>query len=59
MFKFKSVLRWKDMIFRLARHEGVVRGFNLVFLLGVLKSLAWVKETYYDPSFVEPKKIEA
>ena len=47
------------MIFRLARHEGVVRGFNLVFLMGVLKSLAWVKGTYYDPVFVEPKKVEA
>jgi hypothetical protein len=55
MFKFKSVLRWKDLIFRLARQEGVVRGFNFVFLFGVLKSVGWVKATYYDPTFVEPK----
>lgn len=58
MFKAKGVLRWKDFIFRLARTEGALRGFNFFFLFGVLKSLAYVKSTYYDPSFVEPKKVE-
>ena len=36
------------MIFRLARYEGVAKGFNFDFLWSVLKSVAWVKETDYD-----------
>lgn len=58
MYKFKSVLRWKDFLFRATRNEGVLRGFNFFFGFASIGSLLYVKGRYYDPVYVEPKKLE-
>jgi hypothetical protein len=57
MYKFKSVLRWKDFIFRVTRNEGVLRGFNFFFGFASIGSLLYLKGTYYDPVYAEPKRL--
>ena len=57
MFKFKNILRWKDFIFRAARSEGQVRGFNFFFGFASIGSLLFLKDKYYDPVYTAPKKV--
>ena len=59
MFRVKTLRRWEDFAFRLARSEGALRGFNFFWLAGVLGGLSYVKSRYYDPVYVAPKKIAA
>ncbi|CAK60416.1 unnamed protein product (macronuclear) [Paramecium tetraurelia] len=59
MFKTKGVLRWKDTVFRMARSEACLRGFNFFFFAGMIGSFIWVKSNYYDPKYVAPKKVES
>ena len=56
MIRVKYIRRWKDLYFRFARSEGMVRGANVVTILSVLFMLAWFKDVYLEPKFLAPKK---
>ena len=58
MMRNKYVLPWKDLVFRLGRAEGTLRGFNFFYFMGTLGALSYLKGEYYDPVFTAPKKAK-
>jgi hypothetical protein len=54
--RFKYVMPWKDLLFRMCRSESSIRGFNMFFSLGVINAIMYVKGEYYDPVYTVPKK---
>lgn len=57
MFRVKYIRRWKDLYFRFARSESLVRGTNVVLFTSILLMLAWFKDVYLEPKFLAPKKL--
>lgn len=58
LYRFKYVMPWKDFVFRLARSEFTLRGFNFFFIAGVLSIAFYLKAEYYDPVYIAPRKIK-
>ncbi len=58
MYRTKFLTRWKEFIFRLCRSEGALRGSMGLIGFGMIPILMFVKTKYYEPHFVEPKKIK-
>ena len=44
MMKIKYVPKWKDFLFRMARTEGALRGFNFFAGFGVISIVMWMKK---------------
>lgn len=66
MFKTKTLSKFNDRLFRIARSEGVVivlliqlRGSACFFLVATGLSLGYLKSEFYDPSFTAPKQEAA
>lgn len=58
MFKNKWLSSSKDMLFRMSRSEGTLRGFFLILYIGLGGAIGYLKSTYYDPIYAAPKLIE-
>jgi hypothetical protein len=56
MFRVKYIRRWKDLYFRFARSEGMVRGTNVLAFVSIILMLGWFKDVYLEPKFLAPKK---
>lgn len=59
MFRVKYIRRWKDLYFRFARSEGMVRGCNVFAFTSILLMLAWLNKVYIEPKYLVPKKQAA
>jgi len=64
MMRHKNLYRWKDFVFRLTRTEGTVNIHIIklracVFFIGIgaIPIIFMFKGKYYDPVYIEPKKI--
>jgi hypothetical protein len=56
MFRVKYIQRWKDLYFRFARSEAMVRGCNILGFLSMMMMLAWFKDVYLESKYLAPKK---
>ena len=59
MTRHKTLSTFKDLVFRMARSEGNLRGFGFFAFLGTLSSLLYIKSRFYDPIYTAPKIAEA